>query len=115
MKLNKLGARVENWKKSINDERSLEYNLMHIVSEISECFEAMRDAEKRAIENDTSVLHELRKVWEEHGHPEGFGVELADGVMLIAYVAKRLGIDLDAMVDMKMDFHEEDIIKEAFR
>lgn len=116
MKLKKLGLRVQNWKKTINDEKPLTHELCHLHSEVSECFEALRDAEKASVAGDFSLLHALKDTWlDDEGHPEGFGIELADVVIIATYIATRYGIDLEEMVERKMAFHEDHIIKKAFR
>lgn len=38
--------------------------------------------------------------------PEGFGVELADAIIRIADLARRLEIDLDGLVRLKMDYNK---------
>lgn len=115
MKLAKLGHRVVNWKKENHDTRDLGFELCHLHSEVSECFDALRDVEK-LVDEHFSLNMGLRRVWtDEDGHPQGLGTELADVVIIASYLAARIGIDLEHMIRMKMDYNEDRTIKKEFR
>lgn len=67
-----------------------------IHSEVSEALEDVRDGNLK-----TKFLTEAGK----EGKPVGFGSELADIVIRVADLAKRMGIDLDYEIVTKMVFN----------
>src|SRR5688572_8043002 len=110
MNLSKWGARVANWKKTGNVERPLEYQLAHLSEEASEVFKEWRriDAEQRAmtpsaIAASHNPFAEIR-MGEKDGHPhaEGFGIELADVVLVALFIASVTGVDIEEQMEAKM-------------
>lgn len=71
--------------------------LMH--SELSEALECYRDGlAPGKVDIDTRGPNA--------GKPEGFGIELADAMIRIADTAHSLGVDLEAMLAMKMNYNK---------
>ena len=96
MKLSNWGHRVANWKRSRNDQKPLEHHLLHLHEEVSEVFGKVRDGwplDKITYEGDEQK-------------PEGFGIELADVVLVAVYIADACGIDLENCMEAKMDYNE---------
>lgn len=82
---------------SDNDDLVVKLALVH--TEISEAVEELRDAPKTG-----RGLADID--FEDSGKPVGFGIELADAVIRIADLAGHVGVDLDKMVRLKMDYND---------
>lgn len=115
MNLEKLGIRGANFKKTAKLERSVYFDVAHLHSEVTECFEALRDAEKLSAKHKEPLDDHLRHVWFDGDHPEGFSIELADVVIIAAYLAHRTGVDLEKAIEIKMAYNEDKGIKKALR
>jgi NTP pyrophosphatase (non-canonical NTP hydrolase) len=107
------------WEASTN----IGEKLMLIVSEISEALEDYRDG-KMSVTYDTQLATEFTVVEASGGitrflredgseargvvvqKPEGFPVELADAVIRILDLAAWLGIDLAAVIDLKVAYNK---------
>lgn len=76
------------------EKRNIPEMLALIHSEISEALEEYRKPEAN-----------LQEIYYEKGKPEGFGVELADTVIRIGDLCGMLGIDLEKMIDTKIEFN----------
>lgn len=76
--------------------------LMLIVSELGEALEEFRadrmDLWREQFRDEDGVLHD-------HAKPEGFGIELADALIRILDLAAYLGLDMGALVELKMDYN----------
>ncbi len=111
MNLDEWSARVANWKKSGAGQKSLEWHISHLHSEVSEVFEALRD-----IQDATSTPKGFKGVSpfsiitmgekDGHPHPEGFGIELADVMLVALYIAAVTGVDIEAQMEHKMTYNE---------
>lgn len=109
MKISDWTARVANWKKTGSAQRPLEWHIAHLHSEVSEVFEALRD-----IQNGDVVVpkgfdaYSMVTIGKKKGedHPEGFGIELADVVLVALYIASVTGVDLESMMEIKMTTNE---------
>jgi hypothetical protein len=77
--------------------------LMH--SEISEALEELRAAPQPglAITTQHVYFHDDPKG---HEKPEGFVVELADALIRILDTLTYVGVDIDAIVQLKVDYNE---------
>jgi NTP pyrophosphatase (non-canonical NTP hydrolase) len=113
MNLAKWGARVANWKKNGAAQRPIEWHILHLASEVSEVFESLRDIQNNEIrgydgnempENPYSHVYTVEK--DGHPHPEGFGIELADVVLVALYIAQVTGVDIEKMMEIKMAANE---------
>lgn len=93
---NEWGERVFRWKKKANLKKSLDFHLMHLVSEAGEAWEELRKHPNRP-----DLIY-----YEDH-KPEGFGIELADIVLTALYIARRERIDIEACMKMKMEHNED--------
>ena len=80
----------ENKMKTVSD------HLMHIVKEVSEAQEAYEENE------DTYGFYYSGN----DQKPEGFSVELADIVILCASIAGHYGINLDYMIQEKLEYNK---------
>lgn len=76
------------------EPRSPERVLMLMTSEIAEAFEEFRGGHK---------VDEL--YFREDGKPEGFGIELADLAIRLFDTSEEYGIDLQAMITVKMEYN----------
>lgn len=94
MKLINWGRRVANFERNRSKERSVDFHLNHLHSEVTEAWEALRDNP------------DPRFYWMDGDKPEGFGPELADVVLVAAFIAHKTGIDLDAEMERKMRYNE---------
>jgi len=65
-----------------------------VSSEISEAIEELRNGNMNVYYADESPK------------PEGFGVELADAVIRILDIAESVGMDLETLIQLKMDYNE---------
>lgn len=65
-----------------------------IHSEVSEALEEIREDQPM---NETRIIN---------GKPEGFGVELADIVIRVCDIAMQAGVNLGAMVNLKMRYNK---------
>lgn len=72
---------------------SLGEKLMLTVSELAEAMEELRK------NSDPTLVYTV------DGKPEGFGVELADAVIRIADLAEKCGLDLGALIRLKMRYN----------
>lgn len=112
MNLKGWGARVANWKKTGSAQKPLEWHLLHLHSEVTEVFEALRDIQGApgAVEKALSGHNAFAVVWDSekdgHQHPEGFGIELADVVLVALYIAEVTGVDIEQMMEIKMQSNE---------
>ena len=69
---------------------------MLIVSELAEAVEELRDGH-----TPTEVYFQL------DGKPEGFPVELADAVIRSYDLAEMVGVDLDSLIEEKLNFNKQ--------
>lgn len=111
MKLAKIGARYANSKKRETVQKPLEWHIGHLHEEVSEVFGALRqiqDGEIGGVEFDPQdpPFNPFSYVWDKAGHPEGFGIELADVVMIAALIAELTGVDLEAAIERKLSANE---------
>lgn len=114
MNLSKWGARVANWKKTGAKERPLEYHLAHLSEEASEVFkefrritdelEAMTPEAIAASDNPYAEIRIGSK--DGHDHAEGFGIELADVVLVALFIASVTGVDIEEQMEAKMKTNE---------
>lgn len=79
--------------------------LLLVHSELSEAVEAMRDARPCPKGAPDVDYDDLRAVTRWNGKPEGFAVEIADTVIRLLDLAGQIGLDLDALVQMKHEFN----------
>lgn len=88
------------WDDEENDNIPTKIALMH--SELSEALEEYRDGRmdlwRRHFSDEDGVPHV-------HEKPEGFGVELADLVIRVFDLAGRLGLDMGALIELKMEYN----------
>lgn len=110
MNLSNWGARVANWKKQGKAQRPLEWHILHLHSEVTEVFEALRDIQNGEScsldgQNPYSFVTMGRK--DNHDHPEGFGIELADVVLVALYIAEVTGVDIEKQMEIKMSANEK--------
>ena len=68
---------------------------MLIVSELAEAVEELRDGH-----TPTEVYFQL------DGKPEGFSVELADAVIRSYDLAEMIGVDLDSLIEEKLEYNK---------
>lgn len=94
MNLKKWGARVANWRKS-GPTKPIEWHIGHLHEEVSEVFKALR------LNPDPSY-----KWYGEDGKPEGFGPELADCALAVAFLAEATNTNLEAEMAEKMAYNE---------
>ena len=78
------------------DERIIPESIALIHSEASEALEEYRTCEAGEI---------AKQVTSPEGKPLGFGSELADLIIRTAHLAERLGIDLNAEVERKLEYN----------
>lgn len=113
MNIDKWTARVSNWKRQDAAEKPVEYHISHVHEEVSEVFGAhrlilkgtlpKRPKTKKALKGWNPYTH----VWfQKDGKPEGFGIELADVILVCLYIAYVTGIDLEQMMEQKMKYNE---------
>ena len=69
--------------------------VMLIVSELAEAAEELRDG-----------FAPDETYYSDGGKPEGFAVELADAVIRAYGLAEMLGVDLDSLIEEKLDFNK---------
>lgn len=104
MTLQELGERTHKWKKKRSRERPLSFQLLHLHSEVSECFELLRKAE----DSGAPKYDYLKQTWEsKKGHPEGLAIELADVVIIASHIAHLVGVNLDEAVEIKTQYNEQ--------
>lgn len=111
MNLADWGRRVANWKKTGAAQKPLSWHCAHLSSEASEVFEALRDIEDGKIDmkglkgaSPYSVVTMGEK--DGHPHPEGFGIELADVILVALYIASVTGVDIEEQMEIKMAANE---------
>jgi NTP pyrophosphatase (non-canonical NTP hydrolase) len=116
MNLSKWCGRVANWKKTGSAQRPIEWHIAHLHSEVSEVFEAFRDIQNGEVggfnydPEDPPFDPFSRIEWknkEGHEHPEGFGIELADVILVALYIAAVTGVDIEQMMEIKMHSNEK--------
>jgi hypothetical protein len=86
------------WDDAENDNIPTKIALMH--SELSEALE-----EYRSDRMDTYFEGPGFRTMDPMAKPEGFGVELADTIIRILDLASRLGLDMGALVELKMEYN----------
>lgn len=91
MNLSRLGKTYEQWDLQNGLARSNNDILAHIMSELGEAFECIR-------EGDIELNHDETK-------PEGLGPELADIIILAAKLAAYNGIDIEKMIELKHNYN----------
>ena len=112
MNLKDWTARVANWKRQGAAQKPLEWHIAHLHSEVSEVFEAFRDIQSApsAVEKALDGHNAFAVVWQGvkdgHSHPEGFGIELADVILVALYIAAVTGVDIEQMMEIKMQSNE---------
>lgn len=112
MNLKDWGARVANWKKQGSAQKPLEWHLLHLHSEVTEVFEALREIQSApgAVQDALDGHNAFAVVWDGekdgHHHPEGFGIELADVILVALYIAEVTGVDIEKMMEIKMKSNE---------
>ena len=86
-----------------HDKRNLGVAIALIHSELSEALEELRKGwdPTKVYTSESIDRNGLRS-----RKPEGFTVELADAVIRIADLCGSLGVDLEAVINHKMDFNE---------
>lgn len=95
MTLNKLGAFYKKWGAATSEQKSNNFILMHLVSELAEAFSCIR--------HNMPDLYFSGK----EEKPEGLGPELADIIILTAKLAALHGIDLERMIKLKHEYNTE--------
>lgn len=111
MNIQKWMARISNWKKTGNTSRPLEYHIAHLHEEVSEVFGALRELEPHMAEMQAQGVNPFSQIWygKKEGrtdHPEGFGIELADVILVALFIADVTGIDIEAQMEVKMAYNE---------
>lgn len=94
------------WEDDEQDNIPTKIALMH--SELSEALEEFRDDHmniyyEEALGDDPRLkdFSTVRAALK----PEGFGIELADAIIRILDLASRLGLDMGALVELKMEYN----------
>lgn len=77
-----------------SEDLNIPCKLMLVVSELSEALEEYRNNKPAYYLNDNSKK------------PEGVGVEIADAVIRLADICGILKIDLNEMINLKMDYND---------
>lgn len=93
------------------DNANLPTKLMLIVSELSEALEEFRHGEMDVYYTiPPMVFGDESKTYisptSPNAKPEGFGIELADALIRILDLAGFLGLDMGALVELKMAYNE---------
>lgn len=105
MKVRTLQRRVRTWARWDNPpEFNIYYHLGHIGSEVSECYEAVREGHLKQ-HRKGKPYDPARIIWKGK-KPDGLPAELADVVIQAAKVAEICGIDLEAAIEEKMKYNE---------
>lgn len=104
-------ARISNWKKTGNTDRPLEYHIAHLHEEVSEVFKAKRELEEHLEEMQKQGVNPWAQIWfsakgDRTDHPEGFGIELADVILVALHIADVCGIDIEAQMEVKQTYNE---------
>lgn len=103
MKIVNWQRRVANWKLSRGQQRPLEFHLLHAHEEITEMFGKIREGwGYDAIATDINS-----------GKPDGFGIELADAILTLLYIAEMCGLDAEKLMEIKMTYNEQRRGKQA--
>lgn len=112
MNLEKWTARISNWKRQDKFPKPLEYHVCHMHEEASEVFKVLRGINHgkpgvwQAPPID-STQNPYSHVWyDSEGHPEGFGIELADVILVALYVASVTGVNIEEQMEIKMTYNE---------
>lgn len=112
MNLAKWTARVANWKRQDATQKPLDYHLGHLHSEVSEVFEINRGINhgkpgKWQAPTEITTESPYQHVWyDRDGHPEGFGIELADVILVALFIASVTGVDIERCMEIKMAYNE---------
>lgn len=111
MNLSKWQARVSNWKKQDAVEKPLEYHIAHLHEEVSEVFGALRELYPHLAEMQAQGVNPFSQIWysKREGrtdHPEGFGIELSDVILVALFIAEVTGNDIEAQMEIKMAYNE---------
>ncbi len=85
------------WDTRDGQRPDISEKLMWATSELSEAFEENRNG---------NVGRHLFFYEGEGGKPEGFGIELADAIIVILDIAGRLNIDMSRMLRIKVDYNK---------
>ena len=86
-------------KKGWNHSFVLSEKLLLTHSELSEAYE-----ELRAGHNPQEVYFSKDK--QGNDKPEGFGIELADLILRILHITAHEGLDIEALIQQKIDYNE---------
>ena len=88
------------------EETNLDRNLMMIVGELSEAQEELRAGftfDQIYFRHDNGSVHSTQS--KEWNKPEGFSIELADSLIRTLGLMAELGLDIDLVVHMKMEYN----------
>lgn len=94
--LNALAKRIHTWAQDngfYDEPRSFDGTLMLIVSEAAEALEEFRDAMP------------YDHIYHRDGKPHGIPIELSDILIRVLDTMANYGIDIDAVVDLKMKYN----------
>lgn len=73
--------------------------LLLAISEISEATESLRKGEPDFFEGSPTTDGGP-------GKPEGFGIEIADAILLLLFICKVRGIDIENLILRKLEFNK---------
>jgi NTP pyrophosphatase (non-canonical NTP hydrolase) len=98
--MNQLAVEIEAWadRKGWNKDLVLSAQVANLHTEISEAWEEIRN---------NHAINEVYYNPEKPEKPEGFGVELADLIVRTLHICGHYGIDIDALVELKMAYNEK--------
>ena len=68
---------------------NIDRKLMLVITELAEAYECVRD--------DNYALHII------NGKPEGFPSEIADAIIRLLHICSGMGIDIDYVIELKME------------
>lgn len=77
-----------------NEPPSVERMFLLAIGELVEAQNELRDG------------HGIEDIYFNDGKPEGFGIELADAVIRLLDTADTLGLDIEKLVALKMNYNE---------
>ena len=94
--LNRLGQEIYESceKKGWNENLVLGNMLVNVHGEVSEAWEEIRNG------------HAVTEVYEVHGKPEGFPIEMADTIIRILHICANYKIDIEGAIEAKMRYNE---------